>query len=78
MKYTFPREVKTIILLGGRFVPYIVIQTLRVILLSDSGYALTGYEYCAKIMWFDDCRFAFEPASAPRYLTNTQGMQTNC
>ncbi|AXU94816.1 hypothetical protein CI789_05990 [Erwinia persicina] len=59
-------------------VPNIVIRTLRVTLLSDSGYALTGYEYCARIMWFDDCRFAFEPVSAPRSLTNTQGMQTNC
>ncbi|MCL6336624.1 hypothetical protein EXT66_22580 [Pectobacterium carotovorum subsp. carotovorum] len=31
-------------------VPDIVIRTLRVTLLSDSGYALTGYEYCARIM----------------------------
>lgn len=31
-------------------VPSIVIRTLRVTLLSDSGYALTGYEYCARIM----------------------------
>ena len=60
-----------------RFVPDIVIHTLRVTLLSDSGYALIGYEYCARIMWFDDCRFAFEPVSAPRSLTNTQGMQKN-
>ena len=62
----------------GSRVPGIVIRTLRVTLLSDSGYALAGYEYCARIMWFDDCRFAFEPVSAPRSLTNTQGMQTNC
>jgi hypothetical protein len=33
-----------------RFVPDIVIHTLRVTLLSDSGYALIGYEYCARIM----------------------------
>lgn len=26
----------------------------------------------------DDRRFSFEPAGAPRSLTNTQGMQTNC
>ena len=32
------------------FVPDIVIHTLRVTLLSDSGYALIGYEYCARIM----------------------------
>ncbi|ARI11170.1 hypothetical protein KOXM_01459 [Klebsiella michiganensis] len=31
-------------------VPDIVIHTLRVTLLSDSGYALIGYEYCARIM----------------------------
>ncbi|AZP42449.1 hypothetical protein EJP81_11580 [Rahnella aquatilis] len=68
----FPR------IIARSFVPNIVIRTLRVTLLSDSGYALTGYEYCARIMWFDDCRFAFEPVSAPRSLTNTQGMQTNC
>ncbi|TXE45844.1 hypothetical protein FOT55_21385 [Serratia bockelmannii] len=49
--------------------PDIVIRTQRVTLLSDSGYALTGYEYCARIMRFDDCRFAFEPVSAPRSLT---------
>ncbi|EBG0675811.1 hypothetical protein FIH33_15405 [Salmonella enterica subsp. enterica] len=33
-----------------RCVPGIVIHTLRVTLLSDSGYALIGYEYCARIM----------------------------
>ncbi|EDT0414998.1 hypothetical protein AAT78_003199 [Salmonella enterica subsp. enterica serovar Miami] len=33
-----------------RFAPDIVIHTLRVTLLSDSGYALIGYEYCARIM----------------------------
>lgn len=33
-----------------RYVPGIVIHTLRVTLLSDSGYALIGYEYCARIM----------------------------
>ncbi|EKN5071163.1 hypothetical protein DVP60_21235 [Yersinia enterocolitica] len=53
--------------------PDIVIRTLRVTLLNDSGYALTGYEYCARIMWFGDYRFAFEPVSASRSLTNTQG-----
>ncbi|HAU5789145.1 TPA: hypothetical protein JD367_03935 [Citrobacter freundii] len=58
--------------------PDIVIHNLRVTLLSDSGCALIGYEYCVRIMRFDDCRFAFEPVSAPRSLTNTQGMQKNC
>lgn len=33
-----------------RNVPDIVIHTLRFTLLSDSGYALIGYEYCARIM----------------------------
>lgn len=61
-----------------RLVLGIVILTLRVTLLSDLGYALIGYEYCARIMRFDDYRFAFEPVSAPRPLTNTQGMQINC
>ncbi|POE37823.1 hypothetical protein BV920_19810 [Pectobacterium odoriferum] len=36
--------------LDVRLVPGIVIRTLRVTLLSDSEYALTGYEYCARIM----------------------------
>ncbi len=31
-------------------VPDVVIRALRVTLLSDSGYALIGYEYCARIM----------------------------
>ncbi|PKE28872.1 hypothetical protein CWS43_18655 [Rahnella sp. AA] len=32
------------------FVPDLVIHALRVKFLSNSGYALIGYEYCARIM----------------------------
>jgi hypothetical protein len=39
-----------------RVAPDIVIHTLRSTLLSDSGYALIGYGYYARIMCYDDCR----------------------
>ncbi|ADM97976.1 hypothetical protein Dda3937_04536 [Dickeya dadantii 3937] len=45
-----PRSQRTSIFGPVRSVPDIVIHTLRITLLSDSGYALTGYEYCARIM----------------------------
>jgi hypothetical protein len=48
-KYDTPPDIKLNEVMV-RFVPNIVIRALRVTLLSDSGYALIGYEYCARIM----------------------------